>query len=277
MRSGPVRAPQPSSSGQEKHWSAAKGGELWTSKNISLDERLITLERANRRMKPVGLPLVAALVTTGATVKTVSTKEEVSMRNRKSIVLTTTFVLAALLIGSGVATAKAKTVAALAGTWAGYGDVTYVICFNSTYTALANCSDAGANPVPFSQSEVFQATVDTSGNACYTVFFTNSAEFPNPGTPAHNASQILAVTTTGYDPSTQIVQASVTSYDSEPGVSCNGSVLVNTANEAPAETGTTTGVVSQSGSQIDTIVNTVAASPISYLGNYVGHTVEFRQ
>ncbi len=199
------------------------------------------------------------------------------MKTWKRVSITAIFVLALAIGAGGAARAQSGSLASLAGNWAGEGGATFALCFTSSFTALDDCSDPTAVPVYFTQTEVFQGTIAKNGSACYTVTFTNSPEFPNPATPANTSSQILVVTTTSYNSSTQMVKGTTTAYNLEPGVSCNGSVLVNTANEAPADNVTTTSVVSQSGARIDTVVNTAVASPIPFLGDYVGRSVQFKQ
>jgi hypothetical protein len=170
-----------------------------------------------------------------------------------------------------------RSLATLAGNWAGEGSATFAICYNADFSAVEDCSTA-ANNAFFNQTFVFHSTTDKKGNSCSTLTITNGPEFPAvPASPANAFTFIQTGVTTSYNPATQSGVGSYTSYNANSDTFCNGSVLVNTGNAAAVSSGTGSIVVSQKGALIDGVTLTSENSPISDLADFVGHSVEFKQ
>jgi hypothetical protein len=166
---------------------------------------------------------------------------------------------------------------ALAGNFAGEGSATFAVCYNSDFSAVADCSTA-AKTAFYNETFVAQGISDKNGNSCSTITITNGPEFPSaPAFPADAFTAVQTVTTTSYDSATESGLGSSTTYNAGSGTSCKGSVLVNTANQAPTGTGTTSFVVSQKGTRIDFVTLTVDSTPINDVTDYVGQAVTFRQ
>ena len=177
---------------------------------------------------------------------------------------------------SGLARAQGITLAQLAGNWAVEGNATYALCFNVNYSALVNCK--GAPHVAFYiQTVIGQSTIAANGISCGTIVISNSPEFPNPATPANSSTQVLAGKTTFYNATTESGNSSFTAYNSGVGTFCSGSVLINPAKSAPLNTSTSSFVVSQKGTRIDSVTDTLVATPIPYIGDVVQHGEAFRQ
>jgi hypothetical protein len=185
----------------------------------------------------------------------------------------------AVLLSIRLASAEAAgglPLAKFAGNYAGEGSATFAVCFNSDFSAVADCSTA-PNSAFFSQTVVFQGTGDKSGNSCTTITVTNGPEFPNPPLPANMLTFIQVGTVTSYNQATESGQQSFTIYAAGSGTSCNGSVLVNTGNAPIAGNSTGSFVVSQKGTRIDAVTLTSQNSPVADLADYVGHSVAFKQ
>jgi hypothetical protein len=166
--------------------------------------------------------------------------------------------------------------ASLAGNWAGEGSGTFEVCFSSGFAAVEDCSTAPESAF-YNETFVFQGTTDKNGNNCSTLSITNAPEFASPVTPANAFSVIDVEKATSYNQSTETGTASITSYNAGSGTSCNGSVLLNTANAQPTQTSTASFVISQKGTRNDLVTPTLVNSPISDVGDYVGHAVAFKQ
>jgi hypothetical protein len=177
---------------------------------------------------------------------------------------------------SDLAQAQGITLAQLAGNWAGEGNATFSFCWNSNYSALVDCKGA-PNLVRYIDAIVFQGTSDTKGNSCNTVRHIFSPQFPNPVTPAVVVTHITTQKNISYDSTSESGTASFKSYDDRPGTLCMGSVLVNTVKAPATSNGTLSFVVSQKGTRIDSVTDTVVDTPISSLGDYAGNTVAFEQ
>jgi hypothetical protein len=154
--------------------------------------------------------------------------------------------------------------------------LTYAVCFNSDFTEVVACSEAGATAF-VSQVNVGQATVDTKGNSCGTSTVASSPEFPFPPSPADTFTQIVVGKTTSYNQATETGTSSFTVYNAGPGTDCNGSVFVNTANAPATGTGTEAFVASQFGNRLDAIIQTFYDEPLSDVDNLVGSGYSFRQ
>jgi hypothetical protein len=163
-----------------------------------------------------------------------------------------------------------------AGNYAGEGSATFAVCFNSDFSAVAECSTAPKSAF-YNQTAVFQGTADKSGNSCTTVSVTNGPEFPNPPLPANVLTLIQVGTVTSYNQASESGLQSFTFYVAGSGASCNGSVLVNTANAPIAGNATTSFVASQKGSRVDEVTLTDQNSPVADLADFVGHSVAFKQ
>jgi len=166
---------------------------------------------------------------------------------------------------------------ALAGNFAGEGSATFAVCYNSDFSAVADCSTA-AKTAFYNETFVAQGISDKNGNSCSTITITNGPEFPSaPAFPADAFTAVQTVTTTSYNSATESGLGSSTTYNAGSGTSCKGSVLVNTANAAPTSNATVSFVVSQKGSRADSTTLTIQATPLSYITDFVGHEVSFRQ
>ncbi|HTT76153.1 MAG TPA: hypothetical protein VMF50_09280 [Candidatus Binataceae bacterium] len=188
-------------------------------------------------------------------------------------VLTVIVVLASLTPAQAL---PGLPLSALAGNWAGEGSSTFEVCFNSDFSAVEDCSTAPESAF-YNETFVYQGTSDKSGNSCSTLSITNAPEFASPVTPANAFAVINVGKTTSYNQSTETGTVSFTSYNVGSGTSCNGSVLVNTANAQPTGTSTGSCAISQHGSRDDCVTTTLVNSPISDVGDYVGHNVAFKQ
>jgi hypothetical protein len=180
------------------------------------------------------------------------------------------------IMGGSVPAQAFLPLASLAGNFAGYGNGTFALCFNSGFSQTVDCK-AAAHTVFYSQVSVDQGASDTKGNACSTDYITSSPEFPFPPFPANTQVQIVAVTTTSYNATTGTAHQSFEAYDAANGASCNGSVLVNPGNAPVIISGTQTVVISMRGTRADGITDTLEAFPISDIDNVVLHGVSFKQ
>jgi hypothetical protein len=140
-----------------------------------------------------------------------------------------------------------------------------------------DCSEA-ANTVFWNETLLSQGTADQKGNGCFTIQVRNSPEFPFPPFPANAFTQIQTLKSTSYDPTTETGTNSFTVYNGGPGISCNGSVLVNQAGAPEAGHGTGTTVFSRNGGiRVDGLTNTFVSSPVNDIDNLVGLGASFKQ
>jgi hypothetical protein len=160
---------------------------------------------------------------------------------------------------------------ALDGNWAGQGSAIYSACYSSDFGANVDCVDA-PNAVSFNQVVLDQFTQDTNGNSCGFQSANNIIPFPPhfPFVGGGYVTSFLAGKVSSYNQATETGDITYALYANVPGVSCNGSTLVNTSSTAPYATATVAFTLSQSGNRIDAIVVTFNAEPINYIDNYVG-------
>jgi len=175
----------------------------------------------------------------------------------------------ATMIGGSVRVSRAQAkeggvkLASLAGTFAGRGSGFLTICFNSGFTAVADCATA-PNVVPFNSTLVEQFTRDAAGNSCGV--FTESLA-PVVGTPFSAAVNLRTdVGTSTFDPTTGLGKYSFSLYS---GGTCTGAAFDSTGADLAA-TGTSTFVVSDSGNRIEIIYTSISAVTDAAIGNVAG-------
>jgi hypothetical protein len=163
----------------------------------------------------------------------------------------------------------------LAGSFAGQGFANFGLCLNDDFS-LENCSSSATTQITaFIQDFTDQGTADTKGNSCYE--FVGSAAPVVPGPQAASIADTISVgVTTSYNPATGSGNTSFTQYAAGPGVSCNGSTLVNTANAPVFGSGTSHFVVSNNGNRMDVAVLT-DQDPTNSLAGVVVHAFSVRQ
>jgi hypothetical protein len=174
----------------------------------------------------------------------------------------------ATMIGGPVRVSPAQAdedgVASLAGNFAGRGSGFFTICFNATFTAVADCATVPASQrVPFDVTQVEQFIRDAAGNSCGVLTETIA---PVSGTKfAATANTRTDVgTITSFDPTTGSGKESFSLYFVG---SCTGAAF-NGSSADLAATGNSIFVVSDSGNRIEIILTSVSA--VTNHGNVAG-------
>jgi hypothetical protein len=165
----------------------------------------------------------------------------------------------------------------LAGGFAGEGAANYGVCFNDDFSATQDCSiTPDAQVATWIDNFTYQGTSDTLGNSCGEEFETNGPFFPGP--QAANINDYIVVgALNSYNPATGSGNNTFTAYVAGPGISCNGSQFVNTANATAVATTTGHFVVSNNGNRVDEVTLTAKSLPVNFLSDFVGHSFALRQ
>jgi len=206
------------------------------------------------------------------------------MKKINFAVIASVLVIAAVIGGSrlrahaGSAATSGIPLSQLAGSFAGQTATNYALCLNAALTAPQSCSKTPSTQViPWVDNATTQGTTDTKGNSCSEEIETNAPFFPGPF-PANGNDDILVGVTTSYNPATGSGTASFKEYAAGPGVSCNGATFVNTAKAPVIINATIHFVVSQNGSRLDAITQTIhTTSPVDFIAGFVGHGFALRQ
>ena len=159
------------------------------------------------------------------------------------------------------------TLASLAGKFAARGSGSLTLCFNSGFTALADCSLSTSNLVPFNFARIEQETRDAAGNSCGFPIVTSA---PVSGTkfPAGVSTATVVGTTTSFDPTTGSGTISLKGYH---GGTCNGAVFDSTG-ATQTNTAKFSFLVSDSGNRIEFILTSISyvTSAFSVAGSVQG-------
>lgn len=193
-------------------------------------------------------------------------------------VLAISFVIGGSRLRAHATISSAIPLSNLAGSFAGQSAANYGRCYNKSVTKLQSCSITPASQViPWVSNSTFRFTIDAKGNSCGEQVGANAALSPGPA-PAGNSDSILVGVTTSYDPVAGSGQIGYKYYAAGPGVSCKGTLFVNTAKAPVVATATINFVVSEDGNHLDWItLNIHTTKPVDYIAGYVAHASASRQ